>query len=64
MMLRPGRGSGSKSLPKNGLSNGVLGVWVRFYRSVGERAGSMSFRVERDTVISASPARMGWPAGA
>jgi len=26
-------------------------------------AGSMSFRVESNTVTGASPARMGWPAG-
>ncbi len=40
---------------------------VEFYKSkLGfvELFGSMSFRVERDAVISASPARMGWPAGA
>ncbi|WP_230948967.1 hypothetical protein, partial [Burkholderia vietnamiensis] len=29
-----------------------------------EKMGSMSFRVESNTVTGASPARTGWPAGA
>ena len=50
------------------------GDWVMFHEQAlqlaesiereGWSAGSMSFRVESNTVTGASPARTGWPAGA
>lgn len=42
----------------------LLTIQFGHYLPKGRQCGSMSFRVESNTVTGASPARTGWPAGA
>ncbi|MBF6768683.1 efflux RND transporter permease subunit, partial [Acinetobacter baumannii] len=42
----------------------VLPILYRLAHRPDEQEGSMSFRVESNTVTGASPARTDWPAGA